>query len=37
MCTELHFNICKEIGVILDSDHWYEHAPKLAELVTKVS
>ena len=37
VCAEQHFNISKEIGVILDSDHWYEHVPKLEELVTKVS
>jgi hypothetical protein len=36
-CNELHFNICKEIGVILCSDHWYGHVPTLAELVMKVS
>jgi hypothetical protein len=26
--AQLHFNICKEIGVQLDKKHWYEHAPK---------
>ena len=28
MCAQLHFNICKEIDVKLDSEHWYEHVPK---------
>jgi hypothetical protein len=28
VCTQLHFNICKEIGVKLDSERWYEHVPK---------
>jgi len=36
-CTLLHFNICKEIWGISDSHHWYEHVPKLAEQVMKVS
>ena len=31
MCAQLHFNICKETGVQLDKNHWYEHVPKLAE------
>ena len=25
---QIHFNICKEIGVQLDKKHWYEHVPK---------
>ena len=25
MCAQLHFNICKEIGVKLDNKHWYDH------------
>ena len=25
VCAELHFNICKEIGVKLDSEQWYDH------------
>jgi hypothetical protein len=29
--TQLHFNICKEIGVQLDAKHWYEHVPKSVE------
>ena len=28
VCAQLHFNICKEMGVKLDSEHWYEHVPK---------
>jgi hypothetical protein len=28
---QLHFNICKEIGVQLDKKHWYEHVPKSVE------
>jgi hypothetical protein len=28
VCTQLHFNICKEIGVKLDNELWYEHVPK---------
>ena len=23
--AQIHFNICKEIGVQLDKQHWYEH------------
>jgi hypothetical protein len=26
--AQLHFNICKEIGVQLDKKHWYEHVSK---------
>jgi hypothetical protein len=29
--AKLHFNICKETGVQLDKNHWYEHVPKLVE------
>ena len=28
MCAQLHFNICKEIGVKLDNKYWYDHVPK---------
>jgi hypothetical protein len=28
VCAELHFNICKEIGVKLDKKHWYDYEPK---------
>jgi hypothetical protein len=26
--AQIHFNICKELGVQLDKKHWYEHVPK---------
>jgi len=29
--SQLHFNICKETGVKLDSEHWYDHVPKALE------
>jgi hypothetical protein len=29
--ARLHFNICKEIGVQLDKNIWYEHVPKSVE------
>jgi hypothetical protein len=28
VCAQLHFNICKELGVKLDSELLYEHVPK---------
>jgi hypothetical protein len=28
VCAQLHFNICKEIGVKLDNQLWYDHVPK---------
>jgi hypothetical protein len=31
VCAELHFNICTELGVKLDSELWYEHVPKSVE------
>jgi hypothetical protein len=31
VCTQMHFNICKELGVKLDSELWYEHVPKSVE------
>jgi predicted hydrocarbon binding protein len=31
VCAQLHFTICKEIGVKLDKEHWYENVPKLVE------
>ena len=31
VCAQLQFNICKEIGVKLDSEHCHKHVPKLAE------
>jgi len=37
--AKLNFNICKEIGVRLDKEHWYKHVPKLVKtsLESKVS
>jgi hypothetical protein len=26
--AQIHFNICKELGVQMDKKHWYEHFPK---------
>jgi hypothetical protein len=31
VCTQLYFNICKEIGVKLDSELWYEQVLKSVE------
>jgi hypothetical protein len=31
VCAQLHFNICKEIGIKLDIERWYKHVPKLVE------
>jgi hypothetical protein len=31
VCAQQHFNICKETGVIIDNEHWYEHIPKSVE------
>jgi len=31
VCTQLHFNICKETEVQLDKKHWYGHVPKSVE------
>ena len=28
VCDQHHFNICKEIGVKLNNEHWYFHLPK---------
>ena len=28
MSAQIRYNICKEIGVQLDTKHWYEHVPK---------
>ena len=33
MCARLHFNICEQIGVKLDKEHWYEHAPISVEII----
>jgi hypothetical protein len=31
VCAQLHFNICKETGVKLDKNRWYEHVQKSVE------
>ena len=31
VCVQLHFNLCKEIGVKLRNKHWYDHVPKSVE------
>ena len=31
LCDELHFNICKEMGVKWDNEQWYDRLPKLVE------
>jgi uncharacterized protein YbcV (DUF1398 family) len=31
VCAQLHFNVCKEMGVKLNNEHWHDHAPKLVE------
>ena len=36
MCAQLHFNICQEIGVKLDNEHWYDYVPKSAETSREV-
>ena len=28
VCAELHCNICKETGLELDNEHWYDHGEK---------
>lgn len=28
VCAQLHFSLCKEYGIVVDSDKWYEHKPK---------
>jgi len=28
VCAQLHFNMCKEMGVKLDNKNWYDHVPK---------
>ena len=32
MCAQLHFNMCKEIWVKLDNEHWYQNVPKSVEI-----
>jgi hypothetical protein len=31
MCAQLQLNICRELGVKLNSELWYEHVPKSVE------
>jgi hypothetical protein len=31
VCAQMHFNICKEIGVKLDKTHWYDCISKSVE------
>jgi hypothetical protein len=31
MCAQLHFNICRELGVELDNKLWYDRVPKSVE------
>ena len=33
MCVPLHFNMYKEIGIKLDSEHWYDHVPKSVDAI----
>jgi hypothetical protein len=35
VCAQLRLNMCKEIRVKLDNEHWYEHVPKSAETSKK--
>ena len=32
LCFQLHFNICKETGVKLENEHWYNHVTKSVEI-----
>jgi hypothetical protein len=32
VCAQLHFNICKKIGVKLNNKHWYDHVPKSVKI-----
>jgi hypothetical protein len=31
VCAQLHFKTWKEMGVKLENEHWYKHAPKSVE------
>ena len=31
VCAQLRFNICKETGIKLSNEHWYEYVLKLVE------
>jgi hypothetical protein len=37
VCAQIHFNICKEIGVKLDNKYWLDHVPKSAETSCEVT
>ena len=28
VCAQLRSNMCKETGIKLDNEHWYDHVPK---------
>jgi hypothetical protein len=32
LCAHICFTTCKEIGIKLDKEHWYEHASKSVEM-----
>jgi hypothetical protein len=34
--AQLHFTICKETAIQLDTEHWYEHVPKSVETFEEV-
>jgi hypothetical protein len=36
VCAQLQFNTCKEIGVKLDNEHWYDQVPKTVETSREV-
>jgi hypothetical protein len=36
VCVQLHFNLCKEIGVKLDNAYWYDHVESSREAKVNV-
>jgi len=36
LCAQLRFKLCKEIGVILETEHLKDHVPKSVETSHKV-
>jgi hypothetical protein len=36
VCAGLHVNICMEIGVKLNNEHWHKTVPKLVEKVRQL-
>jgi hypothetical protein len=32
-CVQLYLNICPEMGIKLEKEHWEKHVPKLVEIV----